>query len=417
MGAGLQDQDRFVGAFIAHCLESWTADTFVRLVLSAPRPGAARGARPGGGAWPQRITARLVYLDGEPQLSLTEHEPARDVTRNETCEAAAEWLRAVVGTVYGNALLGTTLRDWQLHVPAAGGARLVGHRPAVTATPARGHDRERVDLLGPAARDWLQALGLVDGAGRVFPSRADKYRQVRRSVELLAHLGAEAGWGRTAGGGAAEEEAGLLTVADMGCGKGYLTFGLWHLLCRAWGRRVRVIGVEGRPELAAGAAAAARAIGAEGLEFVEGAIATVDLPPLDGLVALHACNTATDDAILRGIALGAGVIAVAPCCHKEVRPQLAVQAPLAAVIRHGIMRERLAEWATDGLRALFLEWAGYDTKVLEFVPSEHTPKNLLIAGVRRAPAFTDVAARGRVLAFKQAFGVERHALDPLLDRG
>jgi hypothetical protein len=140
------------------------------------------------------------------------------------------------------------------------------------------------------------------------------------------------------------------------------------------------------------------------------------LPRIDALVALHACNTATDDAIRRGIMAGAKLIVVAPCCHQEVRPQLGKPAPLAAVLEHGIMAERMAEWATDGLRALHLEWAGYRTKLIEFVGSEHTPKNLMLAAIREREPFTSDTARQRILEFKQFFGLERHALDDLLEK-
>jgi hypothetical protein len=150
------------------------------------------------------------------------------------------------------------------------------------------------------------------------------------------------------------------------------------------------------------------------LEFIPGTIAQANLPRLDALIALHACNTATDDALRRGIELGAPLIIVSPCCHQEVRPQLGRPEPLAAVLRHGIMAERMAEWVTDGLRALFLEWAGYRTKVIEFVPTEHTPKNLLLAAVRQRAPFTDAAARRRIVELKQFFGIAHHALAPLL---
>jgi hypothetical protein len=135
---------------------------------------------------------------------------------------------------------------------------------------------------------------------------------------------------------------------------------------------------------------------------------------VDALIALHACNTATDDAIRRGIELGAQLIVVAPCCHKEIRPQLGKPEPFTAVLRHGIMAERLAEWATDGLRALFLEWAGYRTKLMEFVGGEHTPKNLMIAAVREGEAFRDEAVRRRIVDLKAFLGIEHHALDVLL---
>jgi hypothetical protein len=200
----------------------------------------------------------------------------------------------------------------------------------------------------------------------------------------------------------------------MGCGKGYLTFGLWHLMHRVWHQPAKVIGVETRADLVTTTNKLASQIKAEGLEFVSGTIEAANLPHVDALIALHACNTATDDAIKRGIELGAKLIVVAPCCHKEVRPQLGKPEPFAPVLSHGLMEERMAEWVTDGLRALFLEWAGYRTKVMEFVDSEHTPKNLMIAAVRNRDPFADEAAGKRIEELKAFFGIKTHALDSLL---
>jgi hypothetical protein len=169
--------------------------------------------------------------------------------------------------------------------------------------------------------------------------------------------------------------------------------------------------------LANAAKGLARKIGADGLEFMVGTIESVTLPKIDALIALHACDTATDDAIRRGIALGAKLIIVAPCCHKEVRPQLGRPEALAPVLEHGLMAERIAEWSTDGLRALFLEWAGYQTKMIEFVSTEHTPKNLMIAAVRHTEPFTSEPARERIVKFKEFFGIKHHTLDSLLEHG
>lgn len=237
---------------------------------------------------------------------------------------------------------------------------------------------------------------------------ADKYRQINRYLEILSHLAKECGW---SGSDTAKE---AMTLADMGCGKGYLTFGTWHLFRRVWAQSVHVIGVESRPDLVATTNKLANQIKGDGLEFFSGTIESAKLPPVDALIALHACDTATDDAIRRGIELGAKLIVVAPCCHKQVRPQLGKPEPLAPVLRHGVMEERIAEWVTDGLRALFLEWAGYRTKMFEFVASEHTPKNLMIAAVRHSRPFTDAAARRRIEELKSFFGIQHHALDSLL---
>jgi SAM-dependent methyltransferase len=243
---------------------------------------------------------------------------------------------------------------------------------------------------------------------------ADKYSQINRYLEIFSHLAKDAGWLDSA---PPNERRDDWTIADMGAGKGYLTFGLWHLCRRVWKRPVTVLGVEARPDLVSQTNKIADGIGADGLKFIHGDADSVALPKLRALIALHACDTATDDAVRRGIDLDAELLVVAPCCHKQLRPELHHEGPLAPLLRHGLMEERMAEWVTDGLRALFLEWAGYRTKVIEFVASEHTPKNLMIAAVRHGARFADPEIRKQIQEIKAFFGIARHPLDPLLNSG
>ena len=377
--------------------ESLANATFARLVLSSPVES---------GDAPQKILGRFIMLKGVPQLSLTLRHATRDVTKNLPVATAAAWLREQLGGHFRSALLCTTVRDWQFIWNEAGTARLIDHPPSARKAPPREHNRKPPGLLDATAKDWLQGLGVLDLDGRLRVSMADKHRQINRYLEIFSHLAKDCGW-------ISQKEA--LTLADMGCGKGYLTFGLWHLFHRIWRRPVRVIGLEARADLVGTTSRLAKQIKAEGLEFISGTIGSATLPPVDALIALHACDTATDDAIRRGIELGAKLIIVAPCCQKELRPQLGKPEPFAAVLRHGVMEERMAEWVTDGLRALFLEWTGYRTKVMEFVSSEHTPKNLMIAAVREGDPFSQDKLRERILKLKSFFGVEHHALDSLLD--
>ncbi|MBM3859257.1 MAG: SAM-dependent methyltransferase [Verrucomicrobia bacterium] len=358
---GVMPKARFLSKFA----DSLADGTFVRLVL----PGDPK------------ITARLVELKGVPHLSLTFHHATKDVTKNIPISEAVGWVEKHFAGGVCSALLGTTQRDWQL-TPKG----LVSHRPAVTTAPPRSHDQPKQMLLDDSARDWL------DGLGVSRPAMADKRRQIERYMEILSHL---------------LKETPVERLADMGCGKGYLTFGAWHLFHRIWQKPVRITGVEARPELVEAANKLARKIGAVGLEFVAGTIQSVALPPLDALIALHACDTATDDAIRRGIESKAKLIVVAPCCHKEVRRQWSHPEPLGAVLQHGIMEERLAEWATDGLRALHLEAAGYRTKLFEFVSGDHTPKNLMLAAIRTGKP----GKPGQLIRFREFFGIKHHALD------
>lgn len=372
--------------------------TFIRLVLS----------RPVSKELPQKITARLVRLRGTPHLSLTLRNSTQDMTKNLAMSEVRVWLSGQLGSAFRSALLCTTTRDWQFISNESGVARLVDHKPSETQLLSQDHDKKSAGILDSSAADWLHGLEILDRDGRVRVSMADKHRQINHYLEIVSHLAKDCGWADAA------KDGEPLHFADMGCGKGYLTFGLWHLFARLQKRTVRVTGVESRADLVNTTNKLANQIHASGLEFVQGEIASIKLSSLDALIALHACNTATDDAIKRGIELGATLIVVAPCCHKELRPQLGKPEPLAAVLRHGLMEERMAEWATDGLRALFLEWAGYRTKIMEFVGGEHTPKNLMIAAVREREAFVDEAARKRIELLKTFLGVERHALDGLL---
>jgi SAM-dependent methyltransferase len=403
-----------VQQFVGRLAASLADGSFVRLILSGPRAG--------GGA--EQVLARRVDLKGTPHLSLTFHHGTRDVTKNLAVDEGVRWIHEQLGREFSNALLGTTARDWQLVMPESGRARLLVHHPATTHSPERTHDQPRGTLLDYTAQDWLHGLGVTDAAGKVRAAMADKHRQIDRYLEILSHLAKDCGWHqpepeapRSSASQIANRKSQIaneLVLADMGCGKGYLTFGAWHLFHRVWRQPVRVIGIEVRADLVEAANRLARQIQADGLEFAAGAIQSAPLPPVDALIALHACDTATDDAIRRGIELGAKLIVVAPCCHKELRPQLGRPEPLASILRHGILEERMAEWLTDGLRALFLEWAGYRAKVFEFVSSEHTPKNLMIAAVRRTKPFADAAAKQRIEELKSFFGIKHHALDPLL---
>ena len=386
--------------FVQHAAESLGDGSFVRLVLS-------RCVDPVDA--PEKVIGRLVELKAGPHLSFTFRYPTRDTTKNMPLDQAAVWVKEQIGVRFRSALLNTTKRDWQLFVEDSGAAKLVAHKPSKAEAPSREHDRPRQAILDDSARDWLRGLGVLNERGNVRPTMADKHAQINRYLEIFTHLAKDCGW--------LERESGCPTIVDMGCGKGYLTFGLWHLFARVWKRPVKVMGVEVRAELVNSANALARQIGAEGLEFAAGTIENAQLPIVDALIALHACNTATDDAIRRGVGAGAQLIIVAPCCHKEVRPQLGRPAPLAAVLEHGIMTERMAEWATDGLRALFLEWAGYRTKMIEFVSTEHTPKNLMIAAVRDGKPFVSTVARARIEQFKEFFGIHHHALDEWLRHG
>jgi len=246
------------------------------------------------------------------------------------------------------------------------------------------------------------------------PAMARKWKQINKFVEVMSHALASAGIGPTA----------PLNIVDFGAGKGYLTFALHDWLRRqAAGapRALDVVGVELRADLVTLCNDAIATCGLEGLRFEAGDVSSFVPERLDVMIALHACDTATDHALHTGIRAGAAIIMCSPCCHKQIRPQMQMPSLLKPMLQHGIHLGQQAEMVTDGLRALLLEAHGYDAQVFEFVALEHTSKNKMILAVRRqGRQDTPQAARRRddVLAqiaeLKRFYGIREHCLETLL---
>jgi len=202
----------------------------------------------------------------------------------------------------------------------------------------------------------------------------------------------------------------------MGSGKGYLTFAAYDYFKNVADIDATVTGVELRDELVRKCNEIATASGFSNLEFVLGGIADHQLGQTDILIALHACNTATDDALFKGIQLKASIIIVAPCCHQELRRQIKAPRMLKDVLKHGIMLERTTEFVTDALRSLLLERSGYETRMIDFVPIEHTPKNLMIVATRDAKVDRAAEIDSEIAQIKKFYSISEQRLDTLLEQ-
>ena len=259
-----------------------------------------------------------------------------------------------------------------------------------------GHDRDKSRLL-PEGDPVFKALGLTDQSGRMKPSRQAKYRQVEEFLRILDSTLTEA---IDKGQLRRPTEAEPLRVVDLGCGNAYLTFTAHRFLTSVRGWPVAMTGVDVREQSREhnSGVAAGLGIDADSLDFVVGGISTVALAAAPEVVlALHACDTATDDALSRAIEWKATVVLAAPCCHHDVAAQLRkapTPSPYGELTRHGILRERFADTLTDAVRSLLLRLEGYRVDVMEFVDSEHTPRNSLLRAVRTArPDTTDLLAK------------------------
>ena len=391
----------------------------VRLVLSKPRPGGSAGA-----TQLQRITAKPVQIKGQPRLSLLFQHATKDITQNPGIDDALAQIRGWLGTDFSHAHLHARNEALQLSYSKRGKVAL--HRARVVASgedappedpadvpqgdgPDKGHTRQKRYLL-PLDTPFLAALGVTDVQRQLVPAMARKWRQINKFAEVLDHALTQA---RVQPG-----EAGL-RVVDFGAGKGYLTFAAHHLLTVGRGWPADVLGVELRPDLVAQCQAAVQRCGLHGLRFECGDVRTVVPAAVDVMIALHACDTATDHALHTGIRAGAAVILSSPCCHKQLRPQLQLPPLLKPMLQHGIHLGQQAEMLTDSLRALLLEASGYSAQVFEFISPEHTSKNKMILATRRPERAPGEAARratawAQVAALKAHFGVQAHCLESLL---
>lgn len=347
------------------------------------------------------VEARKVAIKAGERLSFVFRYKTRDITKNLAIDEAMSFVRDGILNEFRSARLETT--DFDLQFERQGDKiRLKKTEVAGREAVQGGHDRAKNRPLTSGDKVWMQALGISGADGKVLAASQDKFRQINKMVEIFAPL-------------IHELSAKKPRIVDMGAGKGYLDFALFDYL-KSEGKEAEVIGVEMRPKLVEDGNKLAEKSGFGTLSFVPASILDYDASGADAVIALHACDTATDDAIFKGISSGAELIAVAPCCHKQVRRQMEAGSSdnrLDFLLRHGTFMEKQAEMVTDGLRALLLEASGYRTKVFEFVSDAHTPKNNLIVA-QKGKAGSREAALKRIAEVKAMFGIEKHYLEGLL---
>jgi hypothetical protein len=380
-------------AFIDRLEHALADDTFVRLVLAKPRVT---------GAEPLRVTVRPITLKGAPMLSFVHTHRTRDITKNLAPGDGVAQVRALLDTAFGHAHLFTAAGETQLMTSRKGRRTLL--QGAATHGPApAAHDREKHRFLD-LDRAFLAELGVTDAQHRLVPAMARKWRQINKFIEVLDHALAATPLAT----------APRLDVIDFGSGKGYLTFALHDYLRTTLGLPARVAGVELRADMVALCNGAVQRLALEGLRFEQGDVRSVVPDAIDIMIALHACDTATDFAIATGVRAGAQIIMCSPCCHKELRPQLLQPHPLRPILKHGVHLGQQAEMLTDSLRAMLLDACGYETQVFEFVALEHTHKNKMILAVKRAAPTPADAVWQQIRELKGFYGIREQCLETLL---
>jgi len=390
--------------FIRLMQTSWADGSFVKLLLSK-YVGAEDKL--------ERLIVREVQLRSERQLSFLWRYQTKDVTKNHPPDEGWARLAALLGSEFLHAHLQTQTQEIQLAFSRKGKPSLRVGKLAATAPAAEpaAHDKEKQRHLALDQAFWTD-LGMtheVKGQLQLVPAMSRKWKQINKFIEVMS---------------AALKSSTLagspdVHVADFGSGKGYLTFAMYDWLSRQ-GKDAHVTGVELREDMVKLCGTAAAKHGLSGLRFDQGDVRSYTPARLDVMIALHACDIATDHAIHLGLRAGASIIMCSPCCHKQIRPQMQTPPLLRPMLQHGIHLGQEAEMVTDSLRALLLEVQGYETQVFEFVSLEHTSKNKMILAVKKSGAALAAAEKRRpelqaqIADIKRFYGLREQCLETLI---
>ena len=345
-------------------------------LVKAVASGRRKGEQP---RW-RRAELRYVDLKAGRHLQITTYDDTQAHTANHAADAARDAVDDLLDEPFGNWHVETTTQTHQLRVTKKLEAVVHTSDRVEEVEVDRDHDRDKERLL-PEDDPVYRALGLADAEGRIKPSRQAKLRQVEEFLRILDVSVSDAiGKGHLRRPTTDEP----LRVVDLGCGNAYLTLTAQRFL-ESRGLPVRLTGVDVKEQSRDHSSAVAAELGLDA-DFVVGTIAqaALDIDP-EVVLALHACDTATDEALARAVGWGASLVLAAPCCHHDVAAQLRrtpTPAPYAMLTRHGILRERFADTLTDALRASLMRLEGYRVDVMQFVESRHTPRNTLLRAVR-----------------------------------
>ena len=329
---------------------------FIRMVLGKPKNVEAK-----------KVIITRFESKGEVKFSSDFRVAQKSITKTSTFDELIAFLKENLGQSYLAATLFTPKNDISFIVNKKGKARITRAKATQKADVSTSHNRQKDYLISPNA-PYLRAVGVTDKAGKVIPKMYGKYRQIAKFIEIVDHsLKRDA-----------LDTRKPVSVLDVGSGKGYLTFALYEYLSKKWTERVEVTGVDTKTDVVALCNKIANDVSYDGLTFKAQNIESFAAGTVDMLVALHACDTATDEALFQGIKNGAKVIFAAPCCQHEVSAQLRANKTESPLLQHGLFIEKQADLITDVARTLLLESCGYSVKIVEFVSSEHSMKNTLI---------------------------------------
>lgn len=376
--------------------DSLAKNSLIKLLLSKYR-GADKSL--------QRITIRPISLQNEPMLSFVYQHQTNHITKNLSYDEGLASIKLLLGSDFKSAHLATAQAEVQLEISKKGKVQISTHNVKQAVAAPLEHDREKKRFVD-IERPFLTKLGVTDSQHKLIPAMSRKWKQINKFIEVFSQA-LEA---------SPHKNDQPINVVDFGSGKGYLTFAIHDYLRHSLHNDAQVTGVELRQALADLCNETAATLDHQGLSFVCGDVRTHAPKQTDVMIALHACDIATDYAIHYGIRANADIIMCSPCCHKQIRPQMHSPELFKPMLQYGVHMGQQAEMVTDSLRALFLEANGYATKVFEFISLEHTNKNKMILAVKKPQhnQKDSAAILAQIADIKAYYGIKEHCLETLL---
>lgn len=384
--------------FLNELTKSITENRFVKITLSNYK-GPDQNLK--------NIYVKRILIKNEEKLSFTYRYKTKDLVKNYSVNESVKLIEEILENDFRIATLMTITNDFVYEHVNSNKSNLRTLAASIKVLPSLSHDNKKNRKIGDVyKKSYLRLLDITDENGKVLAKSQDKFKQINHYIEILSSLLKDLKTETT------------VRIADMGSGKGYLTFALYDYLTNELKLDAEISGVEFRKELVNLCNDIALKSGFEKLKFIEGSIESYTCKELDVMIALHACNTATDDAIAKAIKAKAQIIVVAPCCQHQIRQDIEKSQKenvLSPIVKHGIFLERQSELITDGIRALIMEYFGYKTKVVEFISDAHTHKNVMIIDQKTNKKSDNSQIIQKINDIKEIFGIDEHYLEKIME--
>lgn len=377
---------------IAEITQSINNCTFIKITL-----GKYRGEE----GELEQIHIREIKISTGDNFSFVYRYKTRDITKNFPINQSIQLISKLIGSDFLSVSLFTTVKDFQLEYSKKMKVRMFSSKPSMQKAQSTDHNRSKQRFIDQDAK-FLVELDVTDVEGSLKEKKYDKYQQINKFIETFSSLYKASGITKNDS----------ISIVDFGCGKGYLTFAIYHYFTEILKQPVNVTGIDIKQDLIDSSNKIAINCNYKDLQFINKEIKDFSDNNIDVVIALHACDTATDDAIAKGIKANASIIILSPCCHKYLKNRISPSKILNEIFKHGILNQRMSEIITDSLRALTLEYYGYKTQIVEFISAEHTGRNIMITAVKTKQA-KDPAMLEKINKLKIEFGLEEYYLDKI----